>query len=90
MPKNKPCKGLRKRVRFTKSGKVKFRRAFGRHRRSHKSGKLRRSYRLNVYAKSCDLQRIRSMLCTSVRSAESAAVTEADKGGDQAAATAGE
>ncbi len=27
MPKNKPCKGLLKRIRFTKSGKVKFRRA---------------------------------------------------------------
>ena len=45
MPKNKPNKGLLKRIRITKSGKVKFRRAFGRHLKSHKSGKLLRSYR---------------------------------------------
>ena len=50
MPKNKPCKGLIKRVRFTKSGKVKFRRSTGRHLRSRKSGKLKRSYRRPTFA----------------------------------------
>ena len=70
MPKNKPCKGLLKRVRFTKSGKVKFRRAFGRHLRSHKSSKLQRSYRKPAYAKSCDIKRVRAMLFVSVKSHE--------------------
>lgn len=70
MPKNKPCKGLLKRIRFTKSGKVKFRRAFGRHLRSHKSGKLMASYRKPAYAKACDMKRVRSMLFTRVTSAE--------------------
>lgn len=69
MPKNKPCKGLLKRVRFTKSGKIKFRRAFGRHLRSHKSGKLLKSYRRPAYAKGCDIKRVQAMLHTSVRSA---------------------
>jgi large subunit ribosomal protein L35 len=70
MPKNKPCKGLLKRIRFTKSGKVKFRRAFGRHLRSPKSGKLKRSYRRPAFAKSCDVKRVRAMLFTSVRAGE--------------------
>ena len=69
--KNKPCKGLLKRIRFTKSGKVKFRRAFGRHLRSHKPGNLRRSYRRPSYAKAGDMRRIRAMLFTSVRSSTS-------------------
>lgn len=68
MPKNKPNKGLLKRIRMTKSGKVKFRRAFGRHLRSHKSGKLMRSYRRPGYAKACDVGRVRAMLFTKVKS----------------------
>lgn len=71
MPKNKPNKGLLKRIRFTKTGKVKFRRAFGRHLRSHKSSKLLRSYRKTTYAKSSDMGRVRAMLFMKVRSAES-------------------
>lgn len=73
MPKNKPNKALIKRIRFTKSGKVKFRRAFGRHLKSHKSGKLLRSYRRPAYAKACDMGRIRAMLFTRVRSANAVA-----------------
>jgi large subunit ribosomal protein L35 len=72
MPKNKPSKGLLKRIRFTKSGKVKFRRAFGRHLRSHKSGKLLQSYRKPAFAKSGDLRRVRAMLFTRVVSEERA------------------
>lgn len=71
MPKNKPTKGLLKRIRFTKSGKVKFRRAFGRHLRSHKSGKLMRSYRRPAFATSGDVKRVRAMLFTRVASGES-------------------
>ena len=67
MPKNKPNKGLLKRIRFTKTGKVKFRRAFGRHKRSHKSGVLLQSYRKPAFAKAGDARRVAAMLFTSVR-----------------------
>ncbi|MFK7960064.1 MAG: 50S ribosomal protein L35 [Phycisphaerales bacterium] len=82
MPKNKPNKGLLKRIRFTKSGKVKFRRAFGRHLRSHKSGKLMRSYRRPAYAKAGDVRRVRAMLFTSVRSGVSRPRTESNESKD--------
>lgn len=62
MPKNKPNKGLVKRVRITASGRVKFGRAFARHRRSHKSGKLLRSYHRSAYAHPSDVRRIAGML----------------------------
>jgi len=66
VPKNKPNKGLLKRIRMTKSGKVKMGRAYGRHLRSHKSGELIRSYRDANYAHSSDLRRIARMLHTRV------------------------
>ena len=66
MPKNKPNKGLLKRIRMTKSGKVKMGRAYGRHRRSHKTGDLLRSYREPNYAHASDLRRIARMLHTRV------------------------
>ncbi len=62
MPKNKPNKGLLKRIRITASGRVKHGRAFARHRRSHKSGKLLRSYHRSAYAHATDIRRIASML----------------------------
>ncbi len=61
--KNKPHKGLLKRVRVTKSGKIKLQRACGRHLRSHKSGKATRGYRLPTYAHPADAKRLRGMLC---------------------------
>ena len=62
MPKNKPHKGLLKRVRITKSGKIKMHRAFGRHLRSHKSGKLIRNYRRPTFAHASDVKRVSSLL----------------------------
>jgi large subunit ribosomal protein L35 len=70
MPKNKPCKGLLKRVRFTKSGKVRRSRACGRHLRSHKPGKLLRSYRRPAYLTGPEAKRVRAMLFTKVRTSE--------------------
>jgi large subunit ribosomal protein L35 len=67
MPKNKPNKGLLKRIRLTKSGKVKFGRAYGRHLRSHKSASLLRSYRKAKYATAGDARRVRNMLWTSIK-----------------------
>ena len=63
MSKLKPNKGLMKRVRLTAKGKV-VSRAFGGHLRSHKDGKLMRSYRKRKLVGSADLKRISAMLCT--------------------------
>ncbi|MHC5003155.1 MAG: large ribosomal subunit protein bL35 [Planctomycetota bacterium] len=62
MPKNKPNKGLMKRIRITKSGRIKMGRSGGRHLRSHKSGKLRRDYRKPKYAVPCEARRMSRML----------------------------
>jgi large subunit ribosomal protein L35 len=62
MPKNKSHKGLLKRVRVTKNGKIKLHRAYGRHLRSHKSASKIRSYRIPKYASGADARRLRSLL----------------------------
>jgi large subunit ribosomal protein L35 len=62
MPKLKSHKGLLKRIRVTAKGKVKVRRAFGGHLRSHKSGKLMRSYSESNYVGRADIKRIAAML----------------------------
>ena len=62
-----------KRVRFTKSCKVKFRRSTGRHLRSRKSGKLKRSYRRPTFATAGDVRRIRAMLFKSLTTGAAAA-----------------
>lgn len=76
MPKVKPNKGLLKRIKITKSGKVKFNKAFGRHRRSHKPGTLLRSYRRAKTAHASDLGRIQSMLNISLKRRAAATDTE--------------
>ncbi len=67
MPKNKTHKGLLKRVRITKSGRIKFHRAFGRHHRSHKARRLLRHYRLPLYAAGPDAKRVGRVLLIKVR-----------------------
>ncbi len=62
MPKQKPHKGLLKRVRITKSGKIKMHRAFGRHLRSHKSAQTIRGYRKPTYAHASDVKRVSRLL----------------------------
>jgi large subunit ribosomal protein L35 len=62
MSKLKSHKGLLKRVRVTAKGKVKVRRAFGGHLRSHKSGKLMRSYSEPNFVGKADIKRIGAML----------------------------
>ena len=62
MPKQKPNKGVLKRVRITKSGKIKYHRAGGRHLRSGKSGSLKRDYRKPIYAPAAEVGRFRAML----------------------------
>lgn len=62
MHKNKSHNGLLKRIRVTKSGKVKFRRPGGRHLKSHKCSAKVQSYRKPRYARSADIGRLRQML----------------------------
>ena len=62
MPKNKPHKGLLKRVRVSRTGRIKMLRACGRHLKSHKPGRTVRKYRRPKYASGPDTRRVRSML----------------------------
>ena len=78
MSKLKPNKGLMKRVRLTAKGKVKVRRAFGGHLRSHKSGKLMRSYAKSKLVGTADLKRISAMLCTRLTRGDKKAKTTED------------
>jgi len=75
MSKLKPNKGLKKRVRLTAKGKVKISRAFGGHLRSHKDGKMVRSYRKRKLVGSADLKRISAMLCTRLTRGDKKAAT---------------
>ena len=77
MPKNKSHKGLLKRVRVSKTGRIKLRRAFGRHLRSHKPGRTVRGYRRPKYAAGPDARRLGRMLFLKAASAPKAVVTEA-------------
>ncbi len=60
--KNKPNKGLVKRVKVTATGRIKMRRPGNRHLRSHKSGDLIRSYRRTTLASEPDMMKLRRVL----------------------------
>ena len=77
MPKNKTHRGLLKRVKVTKSGKIKLQRACGRHLRSHKSGSTIRKYRKPKYARAADVRRLKGMLQLKVRRPRNNAAAEA-------------
>jgi len=62
MPKLKPNKGLLKRIRITGKGKVKFRRSFNGHLRSHKPGQKIRHLRNKRTVKLADIPRLQNML----------------------------
>ena len=73
MPKSKSHKGLLKRIKITKSGKIRFRRPHSRHIKSNKTGAQIRSYRNPSYARSGDMGRLRTLLFRPLRSQEQAA-----------------
>lgn len=62
MPKLKSHKGLLKRIRITGTGKVKFKKAFTGHLRSHKSGSTLMKLRSKALAKAGDIRRLEGML----------------------------
>lgn len=67
MPKGKSHKGLAKRVRISKSGKVRHRSAFHKHLSSHKSGKRLRHLRQDRYVASAEAKRFEKMLYRRLR-----------------------
>lgn len=67
MGKNKVHKGLLKRVRVSKTGKVSHRSAFHKHLSSHKSGKRLRQLRKDPYVSTGEAKRFEKMLYRRLR-----------------------
>lgn len=67
MPKNKMHKGFLKRVRISKTGKVRHRSAYHKHLSSHKSGKRLRQLRKDRYMAGPDAKRLEKMLFRRLR-----------------------
>jgi large subunit ribosomal protein L35 len=62
MPKMKTHRGAAKRFKFSKTGKVKFRRAYRSHILTHKSPKRKRQLRAGSYLCDADAKRIKKLL----------------------------
>ncbi|MFI4896903.1 MAG: 50S ribosomal protein L35 [Phycisphaerales bacterium JB059] len=75
MGKMKPHKGLAKRIRISKSGKVRHRSAFHKHLSSHKSGKRLRHLRQDPQVASCETKRFEKMLFRRLRGRNQAVAT---------------
>jgi large subunit ribosomal protein L35 len=67
MPKNKNHKGLQKRMRITKTGKIRHRSANHKHLRSGKGGKRLRQLRKDPYMSSADAKRLEKLLFRRLR-----------------------
>ncbi|MBS0196566.1 MAG: 50S ribosomal protein L35 [Planctomycetes bacterium] len=70
MPKNKAHKGLLKRIRISKTGKIRHRSASHKHLRSGKGGKKLRQYRRDPYMSSADTKRLEKLLFRRLRGRE--------------------
>ena len=68
MPKNKSHKGLLKRAKITKGGRVRFRKPGSRHLKSNKSASTTRRYRLPQYARAGDMKRLGTLLFRPLKS----------------------
>lgn len=75
MPKNKSHKASLKRIRISKTGKVKHNRAFGKHLRSHKSGKRLRRLRTDKFMSSPEAKRLEKLLFRRLRGRDQARAT---------------
>jgi len=67
MPKTKPHKGLAKRIRISKTGKVRHRSAFHKHLSSHKSGKRLRQLRKDPMVANPEAKRFEKLLFRRLR-----------------------
>lgn len=65
--KNKTHKGLLKRIRISKTGKVRHRSTSHKHLRSGKGGKKLRQYRVDPYMASPDVKRLEKLLYRRLR-----------------------
>jgi len=67
MPKTKPHKGTLKRVRISKTGKVRHRSAYHKHLSSHKSGKRLRQLRKDPHMSGSEAKRHEKLLFRRLR-----------------------
>lgn len=67
MPKNKSHKGLLKRIRISKTGKVRHKTAGHKHLRSGKGGKRLRQMRRDPYMSSADTKRLEKLMFRRLR-----------------------
>jgi len=67
MPKNKSHKGTLKRVKISRTGKVRHRSAYHKHLSSHKSGKRLRQLRQDRYMANPDVKRLEKLLFRRLR-----------------------
>jgi large subunit ribosomal protein L35 len=67
MPKNKSHKGILKRMKISKTGKVRHNRAYGKHLRSHKSAKRLRRLRQDKYLSNPEAKRLERLLYRRLR-----------------------
>jgi large subunit ribosomal protein L35 len=75
MPKNKSHKASLKRIKITRTGKVKHNRAFGKHLRSHKSGKRLRRLRTDKFMSNPEAKRLERLLFRRLRGRDQARAT---------------
>ena len=73
MPKMKTHKGLLKRIRLTKTGLARHKKAGSKHLRSHKSPQRLRRLRTESYASTAVTRRLTRLLSTKVRGREQSA-----------------
>lgn len=88
MPKIKSHKSLLKRIRVTKTGKVKFRSPNSRHLKSNKSGTSVQSYRRPQFARRGMIGRLELLLGRPLRSQEQATADKAKAAAEAAEAKA--
>ncbi|MEY3141631.1 MAG: Ribosomal protein [Planctomycetota bacterium] len=77
MPKNKSHKGLAKRIKVSKTGKIRFGRPHSRHLKSNKTGTAIQSYRKKRYARSGDIRALSKLLFRPLLSQEQHEMREA-------------
>jgi large subunit ribosomal protein L35 len=79
MPKNKSHKGLAKRIKISKKGKIRFGRPHSRHLKSNKTGTQIQSYRKRRYARSGDIRALSKLLFRPLLSQEQHELREAQR-----------
>ncbi len=87
MPKSKSHKGLLKRIKITKSGKIRFRTPHSRHIKSNKTGEQVRRYRRPRYARAGDMKRYGTLLFRPLRSQEQSAAEQKEREAAASSAT---